>query len=99
MAFLRYLSGVPVRVRAMTARDWLGTLFFVLSVALLVLMVWLVWGWAGAAVAWLPDWLVDSKGWVIQLLVAWFICMIPWSLSMSVLSAIIKALIRRKNGR
>jgi hypothetical protein len=99
VAFFRYLAGVPVRVRAMTARDWLFTLFFVLSIAILALLFWLTWGWAGAVVAWLPDWLVDRDVWFTQLIVAWFICMIPWFVSMSVLSAIIKALIRRKNGR
>jgi hypothetical protein len=83
----------------MTARDWLFAVFFVLSLAILALLLWLAWGWAGAVVAWLPDWLVDGKGWFVQLIVAWFICMIPWSVSMSVLSAIVKALIRRKNGR
>lgn len=99
VALMRYLTGVPVRIRAMTARDWLFTVFFVLSLAILALLLWLTWGWAGAVVAWLPDWLVDGKGWFIQLIVAWFICMIPWSVSMSVLSAIVRALIRRKNGR
>jgi ABC-type antimicrobial peptide transport system permease subunit len=99
VALMRYLTGVPVRIRAMTARDWLFTVFFVLSLAILALLLWLTWGWAGAVVAWLPDWLVDGKGWFVQLIVAWFICMIPWSVSMSVLSAIVKALIRRKNGR
>lgn len=99
VAVLRYLAGVPVRIRAMTARDWLFTVFFVLSVAILALMLWLTWGWAGAVVAWLPDWLVDRHVWFIQLMVGWFICMIPWSVSTSVLSAIFKALIRRKNGR
>ncbi len=99
VAFLRYLSGVPVRLHAMTAQDWLFSLFFVLSVAMLALMIWLVWGWAGAAVAWLPQGFVDGKGWLLQLIVGTFMCVIPWSLSMSVLSAVIKALIRRRNGR
>ncbi len=99
VAFFRYLAGVPVRVRAMTARDWLFTLFSVLSVAILVAMLWFVWGWAGAAVSWLPDGFVDSKGWILQLIVGIFICIIPWSLSISVLSAVMKAIIRRRNGR
>ena len=99
VSFLRFLAGLPVKVRAMTARDWLITIHMVLSFAILAAMLWFAWGWAGVAVSWLPDWLFGDTRWAIQLLADWLICMIPWVLSSSVLSAVFKALIRRRNGR
>ncbi len=95
VACLRFLGQIPVRVRAMGAQEWLFGLFVLLSLATLAGMLYLGWGWAGAVVAWLPHWLVDGKDWVIQLIVDWLICMLPFSITTSILSGLIKALVRR----
>lgn len=95
VSFWRVLSGIPVKVRAMTARDWLFTLYSVLAFALLAGMLWFAWGWAGVVVSWLPDWLFDDRRWLLQAIVDWFICMIPWALALSLLKAVFKAFIRR----
>ena len=79
----------------MGAQEWLFGLFVLLSLATLAGMLYLGWGWAGAVVAWLPHWLVDGKDWVIQLIVDWLICMLPFSITTSILSGLIKALVRR----
>lgn len=99
VSFLRFLSGIPVKVRAMTARDWLFTLYCVLAFAILAGMLWFAWGWAGVVVSWLPDWLFDDRRWFLQAIVDWFICMIPWTLALSVLNAVFKAFIRRGSKR
>ena len=99
VSLLRVLTGIPVKVRAMTARDWLLTLYCVLAFALLAGMLWFAWGWAGVVVSWLPDWLFDDRRWFLQAIVDWFICMIPWVLALSVLNAAFKAFIRRGSKR
>lgn len=99
VAFFRFLGGLPVRIRAMTAEQWLFGLYAILSFGTLGGMLWLTWGWSGAVVGWLPHWMSDGKDWMLQLIVGIFICMIPWSITMTVLSSLVKALIRRRNGR
>ncbi len=99
VTILRHLAGLPVKIRAMTARDWLFALYCVLAFAILAAMLWFAWGWAGAVVSWLPDWLTDRHVWFYQFMVDWLICIIPWSLALTVLNAVFKAIIRRRNGR
>lgn len=95
VAILRYLGQVPVRIAAMRGEDWLFALFFALSLLTLAGMLYLGWGWAGAVVAWLPAWLVDDRPWFFQLLVDFFMCMIPFSIAISLLSSLVKVVVRR----
>lgn len=95
ISVLRYLGYIPARVGAMKAEDWLFALFFAGSLLILAGMLYLGWGWAGAVVAWLPNWLVDDRPWFFQLLADFFICMIPFSLAISFLGSLIKVVVRR----
>lgn len=99
LAFFRFLGNIPGRVAAMRAEDWFFALFMLVSLSTLAGFLYLGWDWAGAVVAWMPDWLADRHSFVFQLLIDWFMCIIPFSIAITIWSSIAKAVIRRLRNR
>lgn len=85
----RWLSGVPVRLRAMSANDWVASLHAGVSMVVIVGILYLAWDVSGFFVGGIPRWFA-SHGlmhlFMVQLMADVLICIIPIALALTFMS-------------
>ncbi len=86
---LRWLGGVPARLRAMSLNDWVASLHAGVSFVVIVGILYLAWPVAGFFVGGIPRWLAShglSHLFMVQLMTDLIICIIPIALTLTFMS-------------
>ncbi len=84
-AFSRLFTGLaslPGRWKAMTGKERFAAFFAALSMALLLVIGYLLWGVAGAVHAWLPTWLQTHHSFVGRLYIDVIMSVFTWAFIM-----------------